>query len=199
LPIEERGARSTALGFWALAQQALGKNEAAVRRLEEALNDPTPRGLAGTQVFLGLCLAHYLAGELQQMLGATHRFLALATELKQANAIVGANWLAGLCHYETDDLAAAGRHFEQVYQLRYRSNFEATFNSTIGLARTHQVRGDLEKAQELIDNLRADTLRLDNTELMPSLDAFQAHQWLLKGDVASALRWARSLGPEDLI
>jgi LuxR family maltose regulon positive regulatory protein len=199
LPLTERGARSTALGYWALARQAMGQKAAAIHRLEEALSDPAPHDLAGTQVFLGLCLSHYIAGELQRMLGATRRFLALAAELKQANAIVGSNWLSGLVQYESNDLAAADLHFSRVFQLRYRSNFVATFNSTIGLARIHQVWGELEKAQEMLEGLRTETLRLDNTDFLSLLDSFQAYQWLLQGDIASALRWARTLDSGDLI
>jgi LuxR family maltose regulon positive regulatory protein len=192
LPITERGARSTALGFWALTQQAMGRQETAIHRLGEALTDPVSEGLAGTQVFLGLCLTYYMAGENQQMLGATHRFLDFATKLEQANAIVGSHWLAGYCHYELNDLVAAAQHFAQAVQPRYRSNFVATFGSTIGLARIYQVQDELEKAREMIVSLRTETLRLNNTDFLPALDSIQANQALLQGNPASALRWART-------
>jgi LuxR family maltose regulon positive regulatory protein len=199
LPATERGARSTALGYGALAQQALGEKEAAVRKLEEALSDPGHRGLAGTQLHLGLCLSYYMAGELQQMMGATRRFLVLAAQLEGANAIVASNWLSGLCTYELNDLAAAAAHFSQAVELRYQSNYLAAFNSALGLARIHQVHGELDTAQELVNKLRAETLRLDNTDFLPLLESFQATQWLLQGDVAPALRWARSLDFDDRV
>jgi LuxR family maltose regulon positive regulatory protein len=198
LPITERGARSTALGYWALAQQAMGQKEAAIRRLEDALSDPAPLGLAGTQVFLSLCLSHYLAGELLQMLGATRRFLVFAADLNDTNATTGANWLSGLLHYEWNDHSAAAIQFSKVVEYRHAAQFLTTFTCMLGLARVFQGQGELEKAQEMIDNLRAETLRLDNTDLMASLDSFQAYQWLLQGDVPSALRWARSLDAKDL-
>jgi LuxR family maltose regulon positive regulatory protein len=199
LPATERGTRSTALGFWAFAKQAMGAKEAAINRLEEVLGQPGPHDLAETQIFLGLCLTHYLAGELPQMLAAAGRFLALAAEIGESNAIVGANWVAGLCHYELNDLAAAAHHFGQVFELRYRSNFAATSSSTLGLARVHQVRGEWDEAQALLDGLRAEILRLGTTDLSQSLDAIQAHQRLLQADAASALRWARALDARTLV
>ena len=39
---------------------------------------------------------------------------------------------------------------------------------------------------------------LDNIGLLPPVDSIQADQWLKQGDVARALRWARSLNPQGL-
>jgi LuxR family maltose regulon positive regulatory protein len=198
LPIAEGGARSTALIYWAVAKQALGEKEAASRRLEQALDDPAPRGLARTQLYHGLCVVHYLAGDLHQMLGVTQRSLAFAARLNHTNAITGANWLAGLLHYEWNDHGAATTHFSKVVEYQHAAQFLTTFTCMLGLARVFQGQGELERAQEMIDNLRAETLRLDNTDFSPSLDSFQAYQRLLQGDVPSALRWARSFDAKDL-
>ena len=111
LPVTEEGARSIALGYWALAKQALGDGDEALRRLEEALADPAPSGLISTQLYHGLCLVQYLAGDLHQWLGATQRSLAFPGELNHINAITGAHWLAGLLHYEWNDLGVAATHF----------------------------------------------------------------------------------------
>jgi LuxR family maltose regulon positive regulatory protein len=51
----------------------------------------------------------------------------------------------------------------------------------------------LDEAQAVIDELRADTVRLDNIDLLGPLEAFQARLWLAKGQSSSALRWARSV------
>jgi len=199
LPIAEPGARSTALIYWALAKQALGEKEAANRRLEQALDDPALRGLAGTQLYHGLCMVFYLAGDLHQMLGATQRSLAFAARLNHTNAITGAHWLSGLLHYEWNDHSAAATHFSKVVEYRHAAQFLTTSTCMLGLARIFQAEGDLEKAQEMIDNLRAETLRLDNTGFLPPLDSIQADQWFQQGDIAQALRWARSLKSGKLI
>jgi LuxR family maltose regulon positive regulatory protein len=196
LPIVERGARSTALIYWTLARQAMGEKEMTVRRLEQALADPSPQGLAPPQLYHGLCLIHHLSGDLHQMLGATQRSLAYARELNHINAVTGAHWLSGLLHYEWNDHSRAANHFSEVLKWRHTAQFATTSTSMLGLARIFQARGELEQAQGMIDNLRAETLRLDNTYLLPPVNSIQAIQWCLQGDVARALRWARSFNSQ---
>jgi hypothetical protein len=81
--------------------------------------------------------------------------------------------------YEWNDLEAGAGHFSGLAEV-YGSNFAATFNSMLGLARIYQVWGELDRAQGLIDDLRGETIRLDNTDLLPPLDALQACQWLFR-------------------
>ncbi|MEA3441689.1 MAG: LuxR C-terminal-related transcriptional regulator, partial [Chloroflexota bacterium] len=198
LPLAERGARSIALTLYALTQQAMGEKNTAARLLEEAIRDPSPLSPSHIQAYLGLSFHQLIAGELSQMRQTTQNFLAFAAENKNANAIVAANWVSGLLKYEWNDLAAARDHFSIVKDRRYSSNFAAAFNSMLGLARINQVHGELGKAQVIIDDIRSETLRLNNPDHLPLLDSIQAYQWLLKGDLASALRWARSYHPDEL-
>jgi LuxR family maltose regulon positive regulatory protein len=198
LPAAERGARSVALMFRSVAQQGLGEKDTAIRQLQEAINAPAHLAPSKIQTLIGLAFVNYLDADLYQMGQATDRFLALAADLKQSNAIAGANWLSGLLRYEWNDLEAAAEHFSEVAGQRYGSNFAAILNSQLGLARICQVQGELDRAQELIDDLRRESIRLDNPDVLPSLDALQAYQWLLRGDIAMALRWARSFDSEQL-
>ena len=199
LPVEERGARGTAQGYWCLAQQALGDNEIAVNLLEKALAQysPTQPAPARAQTFIGLCFLHYRAGDLVRMFQTLDRYLVFAAQANQANATVGASWLSGLLHYEWNDLDAAMVHFTNAFELRHRSQFMAAFNSQLGLAQIYQIRGDLDQAWQTLADLRAETLRLDNTESLPPLDALQAQQWVLQGYLDRAMNWARSHDPES--
>jgi len=198
LPLAERGARSIALIFLAFAQRVMGEKNTAIRLLEEAIHDPSHLSPSHIQAYLGLCFLRLLAGELPQMQQTTQKFLMFAAENKNANAIVAANWVSGLLHYEWNNLDAAEYHFSVVMDHRYSSNFAASFNSMLGLIRISQVQGELANAQMMIDGLRSETLRLDISDHLPLLDSIQADQWLLKGDLASAQRWARSYHPEEL-
>jgi LuxR family maltose regulon positive regulatory protein len=198
LPFTERGARSIALAFYALAQQAMGEKNTAARLLEEAIHDPSHLSPSHIQALLGLSFHQLIAGELSQMRQTTQNFLVFAAENKNANAIVAANWVSGLLNYELNDLDAARDHFLIVKHRRYSSNFAAAFNSMLGLVRINQVHGELDKAQVIIDDIRSETFRLNNPDHLPLLDSIQAYQWLLKGDLASALRWARSYHPDEL-
>jgi LuxR family maltose regulon positive regulatory protein len=198
LPIEERGARGTALVYWALAQQALGEKETAVDRLLEVINDPTHLGPSKIQAFFGLGLVYLRAAELDSMFQTVQRSLAYAEKNPAVNAITIANWLSGPLRYEWNDLDAASLNYSCIYELRYRTNFLATLGCMLGLARISQALGEMDQVQALLDGLRREILWLDNADFLPALESFQAYQWLLQKNVAPALRWARSFQPEVL-
>jgi LuxR family maltose regulon positive regulatory protein len=138
------------------------------------------------------------AGDLTQMQQNSESFLARVEGAENPNAVLGANYVAGLLYYEWNDLQTARGHFAKVFELRYHSNFMAAFKAALGLARIHQVRGELEQAQESFKPLREHTLLLNNTDLLPLLEAAQAQQALVQGDTVSALRWARPFEREPL-
>jgi LuxR family maltose regulon positive regulatory protein len=77
-------------------------------------------------------------------------------------------------------------------ELRYRANFLGGISAGLALARIYRLRGELEQAQKMIDRLKNDTLQINNTDLLPGIEAAQAEQWLSQGNVSSAVRWARS-------
>jgi ATP/maltotriose-dependent transcriptional regulator MalT len=192
LPPVARGARGIALYIIAFSQQALGQQDTAIRQLEQAIEESTPRGPAKAQAFLGLSFLYLMAGDLPRMRQTTDHFLAFATSIKEPNAVGGANYAAGLLDYEWDNLRAAETHFSLMVDLRYRANFLGGFSAGLALARIYQLRGEMEQAQKMIDRLRNDILQINNTDLLPDLEAVQAEQWLLQGNVAAATRWAQS-------
>jgi LuxR family maltose regulon positive regulatory protein len=198
LPASAGGARGIAMIFRGLSQQALGQRDLATSQLRQAVEDPSPYSPSKVQTNIGLSMVHLNAGDLVQMQQASDSFLALVEGAENPNAILGANWVSGLLHYEWNDLQAARGHFSKVYELRYHSNFMASFTSALGLARIHELQGDVEKAQQVYRSLREHTLLLSNSDLLPQLEAVQAQQWLHQGDTFSALRWARSFKREPL-
>jgi len=198
LPPTEYGAYGTATGFAALAEQATGHKEKAIGRLEEILHDPTPVGPAKIQAFIGLSFVHLIAGDLPQMSSVVQQFLGFAAENKNANAIVGSSWVAGLLHYEWNELTVAKAHLTKAAELRFSSNYIASFNSILALARIDQVLGNLDQAQDTLDTLRAEVMKLQNKELLSPLDSFQADLWQRQGDVTQAVRWARSVQSANL-
>jgi LuxR family maltose regulon positive regulatory protein len=198
LPVEERGARSTALLYWALAQQALGEMDKAVTRSLVVIADPSSFGPSRIQAFTGLALAYFQAAQLEPMGQTLQRFLTHADNRPVVSAIVIVNWLSGFLHYEWDDLETAGAHFSRLLELRYRTNFVGTFNGLIGQIQINQARGHLDQAQENLDDLRMEVHRLDNVDFLPPLKSSQANQWLLQGEKVSALRWARTFAPDGL-
>ncbi|UCG24529.1 MAG: PAS domain S-box protein [Chloroflexota bacterium] len=192
LPGIESGAHGAAASFRALAQQALGKRTDAVNFLERITRSPSRSDLSKIQHFIGLCLLHQMAGDLQAMSRVLDQFLNLSQRLQHPNSLAAANRFAAWLNYEWNDLNKAAEQCSTVIEYRHKSNFVSYFYAAMSLIRIHQLQGQLAEAQFRLEDLRAETLRLNHGLLMGPLEAFEASIWALYGDVHSALRWARS-------
>ena len=196
LPENEWDARGTALAFSGMALQALGEQDVAEQRFSEAIHDPSGLGPSKTQAFLGLSFVQLTTGKLQEMRQTTHQFTSFAASIQHPNVFGAASYVSGFLHYELNELDSAGEHFARVAKVQHSTNFVAASSCLLGLTRIHQLDGKLEHSQAIIDELRAETMRLQSTDLLPQLEAFQAHQWTLQGQMAQALRWARGFNPD---
>ena len=192
LPVSAAGARSVALAFRAFSHQSLGQLDSAVDLLNVVIRDSAPSGPSKVQAFIGLSQIHYQAGDLHQMKQISEEFLSFAIKTKEINAIMGANYVAGVLNYEWDKLQTAETHFKKAVDLRYRANFIAAFISGMSLVRIFHLNGKLDQAKELIDNFREDIHRIDNTDLLPYLEIAQAEHWHYRGNTLEAKRWART-------
>ncbi len=192
LPKPAAGARSLAISFGALSRQALGQTDKAVSQLQMVIRDTAPLGPAKVQAYIALSLVNLHSADLVQMQATSDQFLALADSTEQANVVQGANHVAGLLNYEWDNLPTAEAHFKKVLELHHRSNFMASFVAGLCLARINQARGKLDQAQKIFDELREFTFRINNNDLLSSLEAAQAEQWLYKNNIPAARRWAQS-------
>ncbi len=199
LPDFERGARGAAMMSWAHAQLALGNGSKVVRRLQAIIQHPTQTGPSKLQTFIALTFLRNKTGDLQQMSKVLAQFQVLATQTKNPNAIVALNMQAGRLHYEWNNLEQATNHFLVTHDYRYRANFIAAFDGALGLARIYVAQKAWDKAQTVIDDLRADTLRLENSDLLGPLEAFQARLWLAKNQPSLALGWARSVDLDHVV
>ena len=195
LPAAERGAMGTALGYWALSIQAEGEMGTAVSRLQQALANPAPLGPAVMQLYLSLSFVQLTAGNLLALKQIVDQFSALTQ--KTGMGAPAACWVSGIYHYEINQLDKAQQAFETTVSLHYGINFVAAFDSWLALIRICQEQGDFVGAQAYLDVVQAETLRLDNHELLPVIEAVQAYQSYLEGDTAVALRWASAFQADD--
>ncbi|MBV7332948.1 hypothetical protein KFU94_32920 [Chloroflexi bacterium TSY] len=189
LPNAESGARNIALGFLSIAQQALGDPERDLSRLKECLQTSSVDSPATFQSFVSLCVIQLVAGENYQLQQTITRYLGHAPSNSLRGA--GTSWIAGLLDYEWNRLEEAKTHFANIFAIeeRHETNFIAAFNGTLGLVRLLQLEGKWEQAQETLHILHTDTVRLQNSDFMPLLEATQAYQWHLQGDAISAMQW----------
>jgi LuxR family maltose regulon positive regulatory protein len=198
LPLEARATRNTALIYWAFSQQSLGNSDVAIRRIQEIVNETSTDRRSTLQALLALATIYYLEAQLDSMFQISQQLMAFADRNPVFNAIGIANFTSGHLMYEWNDLEAASLHFSREIDLLYRTNFLGPFSCGLGQARIYQLHGELEKAQNLIDDLRTEAQRLNNFDVQLPLDAIQAYQWMLQGDHSKAVRWARSYHPGEI-
>lgn len=198
LPDTERGALGLATFVMVLVRQMLGDRESTIHSLEAVVHSLSQTGPSQVQAFVGLATIHQMAGDLQSMSRETELFLAFAARQNHPNAQVVANRVAGWLNYEWNDLEPAERQFSVAVAQRYRSNFLAYFESTLGLVKIHLALGRSDEAQRILADLRAETLRLNNGDLLGPIEAFQAHLRIIQGDLPAAVQWARSTNPDEL-
>jgi LuxR family maltose regulon positive regulatory protein len=195
LPQSEQGALGTALGYLALSLQAEGQLATAVSRLQQALANPAPLGPAQIQLYLSLSFVHLASGNLLALKQIIDQFMAMSQKMQLRMA--PACWVSGIYYYELNQLDKAQQAFETTVSLHYDTNFIAACDSWLALTRICQEQGDFVQAQTYLDAVQAETLRLDNRELLPVIEAVQAYQWHMQGKSAVALRWARAFDPHD--
>ena len=198
LPKSEHGPLGIAAVIEAFSRQALGDSESAIRSLEAIVRSQSHSGPSKIQAFIGLVAIHQSTGQLQQLFQTVDQFLFLAKRRNHPNAFAPANKFAGWLNYEWNNLHEAAGRFETAIAYRYQGNFLAYFDAAIGLAKVQLAQGQMDKAISTIDDLRAEALRLNSTDVLGPVEAFQAYLWFLQDDVPSALRWARSINPDEL-
>ena len=198
LPETAIGARAIALAAKGTSIQALGDLETAVHLLDSTIMSPALPDMAKIQPFIGLAVVYHADAQLVQMSQTLDQFLVLAAEIDNPNALASANKWAGHLYYERNDLTQAMDHFTTTLKHRFQSNFLATFDASLGLARIYLVQGRFDKGQATVDELRRETLRVKSSDLLGPLEAFQAYLWLVQGNELAALSWARSIEPQTV-
>ena len=192
LPPTARDMRSMAEIFGAFSRQALGNHSSAVERLREITSDISPYGASKTQAFIGLCLIYFSIGQLSELEEVTNQFKTYASATEDINSTSGANYAAGFLQYERNDLNNAEESFQTVFDLRFRSNFVAGVTAACALARIFQCKGELDRAQKILDLIRVDAEKMHNTDLLTYVEATQAEQWLLGDKILLSMTWART-------
>ena len=197
LPRSEQGALGTALGYSAQSLLALGRREEGINQLQQAFADPQPQGPAKKQILLGLSFAYIFTGDLYALEKLVERHNALCAV--NQSSIPAAHWIAGIAAYEANRLDEARESWQATTGLHFTTNFFAACDSWLGLARICQIQGDFEQAQEHIDAVRSEGIRLECTELLPIIEGMQAFQWHLQGKTALAQRWVSAFQPEPAL
>ena len=184
-------ARGGGVLFQALAMQASGQWQAAVRLLIESYESLGDRAsVYALRHLQGLCMVYYRqAGDLEQVVQTGQR---LAKGAERSGLSLLHSWgyqYVGLAHYQRNELAAARQCFTRLLDFRYTANIGALRDGVQRLALIHEIAGEQAEAWEMVQLLS----QLDLDQMGHEGDetrALRARLWLMRGELESAARWA---------
>ncbi len=136
-------------------------------------------------------------GRLHQAREILERALYLATDAQGRRLPIASEALMGLGELarEWNDLGMAADYLTESIELAKQWSELAAFDAYYPLARVRLAQGDVEAAREMLETAQRIALTskfTDVDDLLVSLQ--QAHFWISRGDVESALRWAEARG-----
>jgi LuxR family maltose regulon positive regulatory protein len=101
----------------------------------------------------------------------------------------------GVVLREWNELEDAAHHFIEGIELASKFSRAGTFNGYVGLAYVRQAQGDVQGAGEAMQMAQQVAIETEAIKVDDALAAvYQAHLWVIQGDLEAALRWARERG-----
>ena len=193
IPEAYHAARGEAELCWGLASQMSGQKTEAVRRLNRWLyNEQTPHPSRQTKLLGSLIFLYLLSGELTEAALVTRQIQDVAEKNNNTYVETWSSYLLGYIHYCWNDLGNAADHFTQVVEKRYFVPTAATIDSLAGLALTYQAMGQSKNAKATISLLLEFAQETNNLTYITIAHSCQARLSLLRGDLASAVRWLQT-------
>ena len=190
---EHTFARGIAYGHLGTSLQLVGQSKAAVRLLNELINERQSSGSYSSSAWVSLLYVLFLSGDLNQLELTSQRLLKLGETHRRMLSIGFAHYFLGWASYSWNDLDTAIDHFNVVADLGYNAHLRALHDSMLGLALAYQAKGMPEQARETSEALLAFFLEADIPDFLVETYSFQARLALLQGDVPSALHWAQTI------
>lgn len=177
--------------FQVLAMQAGGQGQAAVQFLLEEYESRDGRASTySLRLMQALCFITYRQAEDLERMIQTAQKLAAAAERSKLNLLQSwGHYLIGLAHYQRNELPAARQSFARLLDFKNTGNIGALRDGVQRLALIHQIAGEQAEAWEMLQFLSQLDLEQTGRE-GDETGALRARLWLMRGDIASAGRWA---------
>ena len=177
--------------FQVLAMQAGGQGQAAVGLLIEDYESRDGRASTySLRLLQALCFITYRQAEDLERMIQTAQKLAAAAERSKLNLLQSwGHYFLGLAHYQRNELPAARQSFARLLDFKNTGNIGALRDGVQRLALIHQMAGEQAEAWEMLQFLSQLDLEQTGRE-GDETGALRARLWLMRGDIASAGRWA---------
>ena len=143
-----------------------------------------------------------MQGQLKRAWSANQQALDLATDRRGNRLPVAGKALLGLGEItrEWNDLDAATGYLKEGLELFKLFGELGSVISYVTLARIKEVQGDLEAAQEIVDQARQQAIQFEASTMDDELvDAYQAQLWIVQGKDQLVARWVEDTELEKRI
>jgi LuxR family maltose regulon positive regulatory protein len=107
-------------------------------------------------------------------------------------SITWASHFLGHAYYQWNRLEEAAAHWSTVAKWRYHANFMVYHDAMLGLVLIYHSQGNVQQAQQTLDNLSQVMLEINQIQFTPQLEAFRARLALLRGEVGIAVHWLQT-------
>lgn len=170
--------------------QSIGQAESADRELwEQYQAAPNKTDGYALRMLFALCANKAQSGDLEN---ARQMAMLMRQQASRSTLVTMEGWAdlwLGVVHYQWNELETAAQHFEAIAERRYSVHTACARPGLYGLVMTRLARGELDAAEQALDLLSRYDIEMLAYETQETLAA-RAQVCLLRGDTASAWRWA---------
>ena len=187
-------ARGEAEAFWSFASQMVGREKEAVQTLNQWFyREQTPHPGRQIKELGSLIFIHLISGELTEAAQEAQQFQDMVANTNNVYYKAWASYLHGYIYYCWNDLENAACHFVQTVERRYIVHTMAAIESLTGLTLTYHALGQPDNAWATLALLLEYTQDMNDPAYLAIARSCQARLSLLRGDIASAVRWLQTV------
>ncbi len=192
IPPQHAYARGYATLYRAMALQMVGRTDEALASLEEPLRShPSMPFAQKTMLYTGLMIVNFAAGDLSRAAEAARAALPRPDERERYRHMVSHLYpVLGHIYYEMNDLDTAIATCQACPTFAQSGHLWGEYESGVSLTLCYAARGQLQQAQQTLDNLLALVRQFADPALQDEAHGLSARLALIAGDLPSALAWA---------
>ena len=180
-----------------------GQKEKAIQELNNSILPTTSKDLLyQSRVYAALAFVYLLDADLNNAQASTEKMQELSFEQKNIHTNSWISYLFGLVSFQSFNQKSAISYFEEISKNRFIGHTRVSSDALAGLAITHQMNGEKEKAEQTKALLLKYVNMMGDPESEVIAHSVDARLALLSGDLQGAMKWARSFdahpSPEHL-
>ncbi|MDX2443142.1 MAG: response regulator [Bacteroidales bacterium] len=176
-----------------LARLKQGKKELAVQSLNQSLANVSPsEPLYIIRLLGGLAFLHMVSGDISGVERDVARLKKYALESGKLHSLSWANYLLAWVDFQRFEMTAALIGFNWVNENKHIGHNRVTTDALAGLVIANQILGRSEEATTAMTILKDFANHANDPECLIVANSCQAQLALMKADMPSALKWARS-------